>query len=416
MHKHYIITALLFLIPYTGVAQKRYTLQQALQTAKANNPDLKTEHFNIDIAASDEVSAGMRPNPVLGFNYLTAAGSHYYAPDTGMFSGLNTQTYLQFGKVFQLPGTRSDKLAFAEKVKLLASNSYEEKERNLFYDVASHWVSVWGAKKKYDVIKKAGRRLDTIVKLNNGRGKDDSIREIDNDRMTLLSTQYQLELKSSEQALKNEVLDLKFSLGVPDNIYIETEDNLNYPIPDNLKEFLDGAVNTRTDLLSIESSIAVATSAEKLQRALAYPQPELGMVYNPQNAVPYVGIYGNIPIPIFSRNQGEIKKAGYMKQQALENLEGAQEQIVKEITNAFNSYQTLKTNVQNYNKLIAQSEKILANIRDSYLKGGTGITDLLEVQRSSLETQLQYAEILEQYRESYVRLLFASGRINKLAQ
>ena len=44
------------------------------------------------------------------------------------------------------------------------------------------------------------------------------------------------------------------------------------------------------------------------------------------------------------------------------------------------------------------------------------IIDFLEAQRSWLDTQQQYYETLQLYRQSYIKLLYASGLINKLAQ
>jgi cobalt-zinc-cadmium efflux system outer membrane protein len=413
MKRHYFYVMILTLVLAKGYSQKRYTLQEALQTAKANNPDLKSDHFNIDLAESDEVTASLRSNPIFGFNYVTAAGSRFDAPNTAALNGANTQAYLQLGKVFPLPAIRNHKIAYASKNKALANIQYTEAERGLFLDIALKWVSVWGAKKKYDIVKKAKAGLDSIP---TPRHSSKAAVAIDYSRITLLDNQYLLELKSTEQNLKNEALDLKYQLGVDDEVYIETNDEFGYPIPDNLKDFLLEASNNRSDILATKSFIAVADANVALQRALAYPQPELGMVYNPQNAVPYAGVYGLLEIPIFARNQGEIRKANSMKAQAQQHFEGAQVQLQKEVTNAYNSYQTLKANMLTYNKLLSQSDTILASIRKTYLLGETSVIDFLEAQRSSLETQWQYAEIMQQTRESYVRLLYVSGLINRLAE
>lgn len=63
--KLYLIIILNVLYSYSVTAQNNYTLQKALQLAKTNNPILKTEHYNVSIAQSDIITAGLRPNPIL---------------------------------------------------------------------------------------------------------------------------------------------------------------------------------------------------------------------------------------------------------------------------------------------------------------------------------------------------------------
>jgi len=129
-----------------------------------------------------------------------------------------------------------------------------------------------------------------------------------------------------------------------------------------------------------------------------------------------MGVYGTIAIPLFSRNQGEIRKSEVAKQQAEQNLKATEIQIQSEILTAYRSYQTQNQNLQNFSQLLSQSESILNSVKYAYLRGGTTIIDFLEAQRSWLDTQQQYYGILQQYRQSYIDLLFASGQINQFAQ
>lgn len=91
-------------------------------------------------------------------------------------------------------------------------------------------------------------------------------------------------------------------------------------------------------------------------------------------------------------------------------------QIQAEILTAYRTYQTQKQNVRNFNQLLSQSQSILNSVKYSYLRGGTTIIDFLEAQRSWLDTQHQYYDILQQYRQSYIDLLYTSGLINQFAQ
>lgn len=417
MHRYSsLVLILLILLSYKGISQNNYNLQKALQTARKNNPVLKGQYYDVAIAQSDIVTAELRPNLSFGFNYIGTVGQQNYAPNTGFLNNANTQTSLQLGKVFQLPATRRNKIEFASQNSLLTEKNYTESERNLFQDVALKWVDVWAAQKQLEIVQKASQNLDSLVIINKVRLKNEVITQTDFNRTSLLASQYALQIKSSEQNFKNELASLKYLLGTKEEISIDSNDDFVFVVPSKLDDFLEEALARRSDVLANKSVLDVADTNIKLQKSLSYPQPELGVIYNPQNMIPYVGVYGTIELPFFSRNQGEIKKSNYIKEQAQQNLQTTQVLIQTEITNAFNSYQTQKSNLENFNGLLSKSENILKSVKYSYLRGGTTIIDFLEAQGSWLDIQQQYYETMQQYRTSYIKLLYTSGLINQIAQ
>ena len=413
-----IITALswLFWATLPVFAQTNYSLQQALQTAKANNPILKTQFLNIGIAESDIVTAKLRPNPALNNQSLQLTAPKYYPPNTQWSDGKNRQVWWQVTKPFQLPALRKYKIETAEKNVSFNQKLYSETERGLFQQVASKWVDVWTTKKQLDILRLAKNNTDSLVTINKLRLKNQVITQTDLSRTELLANQYAVQIKSAEQNYKNELVNLKFLLGVQGEVKIDTTDTFNFAFPSSMDSLLLQALANRADIQTLKSSIDVANSNIKLQKALAWPNPELGAIYNPQNTIPYVGFYGTIQIPIFSRNQGEIKKSYLLKQQSEQGLATTQAQIQTEITNAYNTYLTQKLNLQNFGSLLTQSETILSSVKFSYLRGGTTIIDYLEAQRSWLDTQQEYYTTLQSYRQSYIQLLYASGLINQMAK
>ncbi|MDX2173959.1 MAG: TolC family protein [Bacteroidota bacterium] len=397
-------------------AQSNYNLQKALQTAKVNNPVLKTEIFNLSIAEADIVTAKLRPNIVLNNQSLQLLQTSLFPENTTWANGKNRQVWWQLTKQFQLPSQRRYRIDFAKQNVSLSQKEYSETERNLFLDVAIKWLDVWTTRKQLDILIIAKSNTDSLVVTNKLRLKNQVITQTDLSRTELLSNQYALQINSSEQNYKNEIANLKLLVGVQDNLNIDTTDNFIYVFPDNIDSLLQQGLTLRSDILTLKSAIDVSNSNIKLQKSLAWPTPELGVIYNPQNTVPYAGVFATIQIPIFSRNQGEIQKSNLIKQQAEQELNSTQKQIQTEISTAYDTYKTEKQNLSKYKGIIKQSEDILNNVKYSYLRGGTTIIDFLEAQRSWLDTQQQYYETIQQYKQSYIKLLYASGLINKLAQ
>jgi cobalt-zinc-cadmium efflux system outer membrane protein len=403
------------MVCYQAKAQQNYTLQKALQTARTNNPILKTEQLNVSIAQTEIITAKLRPNPILNNQSLQLMQPSQFPVNTDWYNGQNQQVWWQLTKPFQIAGQRKYKIDVANKNVSFAEKNYSETERNLFADVASKWLEIWTAQKQLDIISIAKNNIDSLVLTNQIRYKNQVITQTDLFRTELLSKQYAIQYKTVLQEVINKQKELSFLLGIQDNVNIDTADNFLFTIPSGIDSLLTQALSTRSDIQTVKSLIDVSNSNIKLQKSLAFPQPELGFIYNPQNTIPYFGIFATIDLPIFNRNQGEIKKSYILKEQAEQQLFTIQSQLQTEITTAYANYQLQKQNVENFKSILSQSQIILDNVKYAYLKGGTTIIDFLEAQRSWLETQQQYYDALQQYRQSYVQLLYATGLINQLA-
>lgn len=96
-------------------AQENYTLQKALQTARNNNPILKTEQLNISIAQTDIITAKLRPNPILNNQSLQLMQPSQFPANTDWHNGQNRQVWWQLTKPFQIAGQRNYKIEVANK-------------------------------------------------------------------------------------------------------------------------------------------------------------------------------------------------------------------------------------------------------------------------------------------------------------
>lgn len=396
-------------------AQNNYTLQKVLQTARANNPYLKTEQLNIGIAETDIITAKLRPNPILNNQSLQLMQPSQFPASTNWYNGQNRQVWWQLTKPFQVAGQRKYKIDIANKNVSFAEKNYTETERNLFSEVAAKWLEVWTAQKQLEIIQIAKSNIDSLVLTNQIRYKNQVITQTDLYRTELLSKQYAIQYKTALQEVINRQNELKFLLGVQENLSIDSNDNFLFTMPQSIDSLLKQSLQNRSDIQTVKSLIDVSNSNIKLQKSLAFPQPELGFIWNPQNTIPYFGIYATVDLPFFNRNQGEIKKSYLLKDQAETQLFTIQSQIQTEISVAFSNYQLQQQNLESFNVLLQQSQTILDNVKYAYLKGGTTIIDFLEAQRSWLETQQQYYNAMQAYRQSYIQLLYATGLINQLA-
>lgn len=406
---------LLCLLPDSS-AQTSYSLQKALQVARANNVSLQSQKLSVTISEADVLTAKLRPNLHLNNQSLVLVNSAHYPANTDWTSAKNQQIWWQLTKTFQAPGQRTNKIDFAEQNVLLTQRVYAETEREVFFDVANKWLQVWIDSKQLVLIADVKYNIDSLVEINKIRFRNQVISETDLMRTQLLSDQYALQLTAMNQTYKSDLIALKASMGINDSITVDLNDPLLISYTTQYDSLLEQALTNRADIQVQNAAMALAESNIKLQKSLAWPQAEFGAIYNPQNTIPYLGFYGTIELPVFSRNQGEIKKSLALKQQAEHNINATKFLIRAELLAAYETFAMYQKNLNKYNSMMILSEKVLGNVRYNYLRGGTNIIDLLEAQRSWLDTQQQYNSMMSEYRKSYVQLLYSLGLINQIAQ
>ena len=397
-------------------AQNVLSLKETVQLTKKSNPDLKVVSYNMNAAQADITSAKIRPNLFFNTQLLHIANANNRADGTSWGNSVNTQYWWQVTKRFQLPTQRSSRIDLSKKTLIQSKLDYNEASRNVYLDAANKWLDVWAAKVNLDILKKGKVNVDSLVEINLIRLKDQVITSTDLLRTQLLQQQYQRDIITANQNYINELQRLKYMLGTSDSISVDLADTTFNNIDLSSDSLVELGSHLRTDILSAKNAIDVSASNIKLQRSFAYPQPEAGMIWNPQNKVSYLGFYGTVEIPLFNRNQGQREKAEVLKLKTEENLRATERQAETEVNTSYRNYVVQKESLKSFEKNLVQAETILNNVRYSYLKGSTSIIDLLEAQRSWLDTQQRYYGTMEYLRRSYVQLLYATGIINQLAE
>ena len=395
--------------------QQDLSLKRALVTAKENNLLLKSERLNITQAQADLITAQLKINPVLNNQSLQLMSSTHMLANSGWYQNVNRQVWWQFTKQFQVAGQRDNKIDLAKRNTDIVEKNLVEYERNLFLDVANKWLDIWSIRTQSKIVQEAKSNIDSLVLINKLRLKNQVITETDLMRAELLANAYSIQQQTFQKEEQSKRLELRNLLGVDKEVQVDLSDTFFGISNENLDSLIQYALANRGDYLSIQSTIAAAESNIKLQKSLAIPKPELGFIWNPQNSIPYFGVFATMPLPIFNKNQGDIQKSIILKEQADAQAIGVQKQISTEIMAAVQRLRSQKENLTHFEDVLKKSQQILSNVKYAYLKGGTTIIDFLEAERSWLDNQRQYNDILQAYKQNYIQLLFTTGKINQLA-
>ena len=411
------------LVSLSNQAQTTFTLRQTLQQVRENSPALRVERFNVEAAQADQITSNLRPNPVLNNQTLFQLTPTPGAEAIGMLSRQRRQFWLQATKEFDIHNKRAYRNRFAEANTNLAIRSVAETERNLLFDAANRFLDAWYARIQLALLQRAKANVDTLVQLNKVRLKDLVITTTDLTRTQLISDQYDIQTRTAQQELRNRLNELRLVLGRTDSVNVALNDSIIHPLFSNplglypnvtasADSLLQLATNSRTDVRVAEANLETAQRNVALQQVLAKPRNEAGFIWNPQNAIPYAGIFLTLELPVYSRNQGEIQKSRVLQEQAGQAAALVQARIRSEVQTAYQSFVSSRQNVNRYVDIRRDADRVLASVRYAYLRGATTLIDLLQAESSWFDTQTAFYENLYAYRQNYVRLLFVTGQIS----
>jgi len=226
-------------------------------------------------------------------------------------------------------------------------------------------------------------------------------------RFQILDDQYDLEKHRAVQNYYTVSEELKLLVGLNKDLEIDLNDTTEtIHVNQSLDSLSVYALENRQDIKSLRTLKDYSIRNERFQRSLAIPAPEAGFVWNPQNTIPYAGIFYTQTLPFFDRNQKEVQKAKLNTQISDQLLENNQIKLKSEVKVAFVSYKQKKEMAEKFKHNLNDSERLLQMVRASYLKNKYSMVDLWEAEQTWIQTYTVYYDAFADYRKSYINLLY----------
>lgn len=400
-------------------SQQKLGIIDAIKLSKEKNPMANVYKMNVDLQKADIQTAGLRPNIIFNQQSIFLVRQKYLdaiKTDQNLFiSPYASQLWFQLTKQYQIGNKRQAKINVQTKEYEYTKTDVDAYLYATGYEAAQKWLDCWYAYIQLDIIKQAEENLDTLVQINRVRLKNQVITSNELTRTLILDEQYNILNLAGQQKLKSELRRLAFLTGFTDTIMVDFNNDYFYKlIPSNEINSLIGiALQNRPDLKSLRMLPDVSKANMELNKKLATPNPEFGLVFNPQNIQPYVGWYFQMPLPLFDRNQGNIQKSKVELAQSETKIAAFEMQTKAEVTAIYQEYEVHKSNSERYLEIEEKADLILKTVKYSYLRGGTTIVDYLLAQQNWFETQKGYYQALYNYRKSYLDLLFVTGLLNE---
>lgn len=279
----------------------------------ANNYQLLLANYDIAQAKADVITARLFDNPEISHENL------FYNHETKRFletSFATGQFNTQISQLFKLAGKRNKQIKLAQTAVKMEEYAYYDLMRTLRYQLRSNFFKLHGLQQSAKIYSRQIKALEQLLQASNKQLALGNIAQKDIIRIKSLLYNLQVERQQMLTEIAELGTELKLLTQISPNMVIETivdgdtqkQATLSTLLP--YTTLLDSAMNNRVDLKNSQMAITYAQQNLRLQKANAIPDVQLSLAYDLKGNYPekYTGIGISMPIPLFNRNQGEIKK------------------------------------------------------------------------------------------------------------
>lgn len=422
-----IIGITLGILPGWAEPPAPLTLDQAIQTALANNPQLKAIQTRLGISQAEILSASARLNPA----FLTD-------------NGLVERTFrLGVEQTVELGGKRQKRVALAQAQRDVVLSEINTQLLDLRADVRRAYTQLYNAQERqrsYENILQVAQELVSIARKREQAG---DISKLDVLQTDIISVNANNDLQTVALEVANARTRLNTLLNQPYNTPLtlappNTAPQLAsgitepQPTPAPSGPVLKGNVNAVVaDLNSlIQEALARRPEMQQNARALVVTERQLALaqanrvpnltlaagpafvIKGPNNDVSQFGAFvnGSVDLPVFNRQQGPIAEAQARRAQLEQEQAALKNRITQEVTTAYTAFTVNQERIQRYEtQLLPYSVAVVDKSRQAFQEGKASILTPINAQQAYINTRLGYLQALMDYQNAISDLERAVG-------
>jgi cobalt-zinc-cadmium efflux system outer membrane protein len=370
------------------------SLEDLEAIALNNNPTLAAARANIAAARGKAWQAGLPPNPTAGY-VSDEMGTSGTAGLQGAFVG---QKFITGHKLML-------NRAVVEREVMRAEQEWAAQRLRVLTDVRTHYYRALIAERRLRVAQellgigeKAERTADTLLRAQEARKIDVLQAKIEADRARIALQQTRNAHAAVWRALAAVVgrLDLP-----PQPLRGDSESGF----PD-----LDWHATLGRLIANSPEMAAAAADVERaqwaLRRAWAERKPNIDaqvkLQYDTEVDDTVAGVAVGMPIPLWNRNQGGISRQQAEITAAQNNVRRVELALQQRLARAFQNYADAKMAAEKYAKeILPNAQQTINLVTRGYEAGEVPFLDLLTVQRTYFQANLDYMDALERLWSGY---------------
>jgi cobalt-zinc-cadmium efflux system outer membrane protein len=383
---------------------KRYvlTLDRARELARTRAPSLLAARARIDAARGEHVGASVwqRTNPEL----TLAAGPRRFEGEQ-----IGTDVEVEIGQRFELGKRRGSRIERADAGIDRAVAAADETERELLRDVSAGFLNALHAERSLDVARQNERLFGELRRVTEHRYEAGDVGILDPYAAAMAHARSRARLAELEAVCVLAVAELRALLALEDDAVIVVEGDLGERRRFELDSLVEHAAN-RPDLKTIEAAIGEAQAEQRLARGFRSPDLGLFVGYSREEDADIVRAGLNISLPFVNKGQGRSAVAEAEERSLLLEQQAARSVVTTEVPSRFEAFSILDSAATRFESAaLPRLNEMLDLARQSYEAGNIPFTELLILQRETVETRLAHLDLLLLAALASVELEAASG-------
>lgn len=396
-------------------AQSRVTLtlDQAIELAFRHNHALQASRTNIQQNQAAEITANLRPNPTLFFDWE-------YLPIFTRPEGETVAEYLQastegdigLSYLIERGQKRARRLEAAKDTTNVTRAQVRDNERGLAFQVGSLFINAQLAQSVFELAKQDLASFQKTIEISEVQFKDGSLSENDYLKIKLQLVQFETDVQQALLSKAQALSDLRQQVGyesVPAD-YDVTGPFEFRPIIVTLEELKARALQNRPDLRAAQLGIVAANSQFALARANGKQDVTVSANYSHANGISGVTWSVSVPLAIFDRNQGNIAQTRIAVRQAEEQQKATEGQTLTDVKDAYEAFLESARIAQLYRSTYLEVSQRSRDISEyAYRRGALALLDFLDAERTYRATQLAYRQAVAAYLLALEQLRQAVG-------
>ena len=389
------------------------TLQSVEDSFLVKNYSLLAQRYQIDASKALVRQAKMWSNP--SFSSVLGFGSTDKFKPFNVGSGGETQYTLD--QLIQLAGKRNKSIQLAAAGTKMSEANFDELLRTLRLQLRENFYNIYYQQQTETVLKEQLENLQKIVDAYVTADKKGAVAHADLVRLQALQVGIENDFADLKQQELESQKNLQQLLHTRDfyEARLQPADLASYNLDKiQLPQLLDSVALNRPDVRIADIQFQTAQLNYRLQKSLAVPDLHVGATYDKQGSYVnnFVGLTLGIDLPVWNRNQGNIRAAqlqiGTEQQQLLQQQSIAQ----TEVLNAYQRIIALEKRYKGFDLHQFQGEfdTLIDEVAKNFSKGNISLLQFIDYFNSYSDNAKNINKFLSNRVNAYEELNYATGQ------
>ncbi len=371
----------------------KLSLGEAVQLFSDNNLELIAERYNIDIAEAQVIQAKLFENPTISLE------QNIYNRNNGKYFdvGREGEAGVEIEQLIYIAGQRNKRIRLEKINKEASVFQFKEVVRTLNSELKTKFINLYYARKSLSVYDREIEYLNKLLDVLKEQNLKGNVSLLEKSRVQALLLSLQQEKNETCNQAVSLQGELKLLLGITNHTDIIEpvfDESAADKIDINSTPFseLTAQLSERPDIKTAQAFTKVSEANIRLQKALAFPEVSVKGIYDRAGNFcdNYFAIGLNVSVPLFNRNQGNIKAA---RLSALQNSTRETQAKLQAENELYASYSGLERAIQLYRSSNYELERdfntIMEGVNANFQKRNISLLELIDYYQVYKETCLQ---------------------------